>query len=424
MMKSRILALVVAVSTTLPASALATDGYFAHGYGMKAKGMGGASTAVVFGTMGGAVNPAQMVLFGSGFDLGADVFGPRRSAARTANAYGLNGTADSGSLWFAMPEFGFNWMFGEKLSFGLTLYGNGGMNTDYPTGQIAANRCGMGAPASNLLCGPGRLGVNLEQMVIAPTVAFRLGAHQAIGISPLIGYQRFSASGVQAFSAYSSAPGSLSDMGTDSSIGLGVRIGWMANLSDAVSVGAAFAPKMKMGAFEKYKGLFAEQGGFDFPANFNAGVAFKPAPGALVALDYQRINYSGVASVGNSSKAQAPLGSAGGPGFGWTDVNVLKLGLSYDVRPTLTVRAGYNHSDNPVQSADVTFNILAPGVIQNHLTLGLSLRAGKTMDVNVAYLHAFENSVSGATAMLPGGGTDLVKMYQNSFGVSITKKLK
>ena len=36
----------------LAGSAYATNGYFSHGYGMKAKGMGGASTAVVFGTMG------------------------------------------------------------------------------------------------------------------------------------------------------------------------------------------------------------------------------------------------------------------------------------------------------------------------------------------------------------------------------------
>jgi len=32
--------------------ALATDGYFPHGYGMKAKGMGGASTAMAVDSMG------------------------------------------------------------------------------------------------------------------------------------------------------------------------------------------------------------------------------------------------------------------------------------------------------------------------------------------------------------------------------------
>ena len=42
-------------------SAQATNGYFSHGYGMKAKGMGGAATAMAIDTFGGANNPASMV---------------------------------------------------------------------------------------------------------------------------------------------------------------------------------------------------------------------------------------------------------------------------------------------------------------------------------------------------------------------------
>lgn len=36
---------------------LATNGYFAHGYGLKAKGMGGAATALSQDSFGGAKNP-------------------------------------------------------------------------------------------------------------------------------------------------------------------------------------------------------------------------------------------------------------------------------------------------------------------------------------------------------------------------------
>ncbi len=424
MRRSRFLALAMAVVAALPAPALATDGYFAHGYGMKAKGMGGAATAVVFGTMAGAVNPAQMVLFGNGADLGADLFGPRRGAERTSNPFGLNGSVDSDSLWFAMPEAGFNRMIGARTSVGITLYGNGGMSTNYATGQIAANRCGMGAPASNLLCGPSRLGINLEQMIVAPTIAFRLGARQAIGVSPLLAYQRFRAEGLHAFTAMSAAPANVTNLGNDSSFGLGVRVGWMAELSDRVSIGAAFSPKVKMSAFDKYKGLFAEQGGFDLPANFNTGIAVRPTSSTLLAVDYQRINYSGVKSVGNPSSARAPLGSDDGPGFGWKDVNVIKIGAELAVSRDLTLRGGYNHSDNPVQSANVTFNILAPGVVQDHLTAGFTFNAGRGLDVNVAYMHAFDNSVSGAAMMMPGGGLETVRMHENSLGLSITKRFK
>ena len=48
------------------------DGYFPHGYGMKAKGMGGASVAMANDSSGGANNPASMVWAGDRFDIGVD----------------------------------------------------------------------------------------------------------------------------------------------------------------------------------------------------------------------------------------------------------------------------------------------------------------------------------------------------------------
>jgi len=57
-----------------PLTALATNGYFPHGYGLKAKGMGGASLAMNQDSMGGANNPASMSFAGSRLDLGLDWF--------------------------------------------------------------------------------------------------------------------------------------------------------------------------------------------------------------------------------------------------------------------------------------------------------------------------------------------------------------
>ena len=57
-------------------SAMATDGYFSHGYGMKAKGMGGVATALAQDSFGGANNPASMVWAGERLDIGVDLFSP------------------------------------------------------------------------------------------------------------------------------------------------------------------------------------------------------------------------------------------------------------------------------------------------------------------------------------------------------------
>ena len=102
--------------------ALATNGYFPHGYGLKAKGMGGASTALVQDAMGGATNPASMVWAGDVMNLGGDIFMPHRDATRSGAGFPtLNGTVDSGRTSFLVPEFGYNRMSGDRMSLGVTV---------------------------------------------------------------------------------------------------------------------------------------------------------------------------------------------------------------------------------------------------------------------------------------------------------------
>ena len=384
--------------------AAATDGYFSHGYGIKAKGRGGASAAMTDDAFGGANNPAAMVWVGDRFDVGVDYFRPIRNAQRSGStgfgAGSLDFSADSDSNNFFIPEFGFNRMVRPDTSVGVSVYGNGGLNTDYPGGQI---NCGRGPNTANALCGSGRLGVDLIQLIVAPTLSYKINDVHSIGISPLFGYQRFKAEGLQAFDnapgfpPFTGSPGSVTNKGYSNSTGVGVRVGYLGRLSNFISVGASYASKMRMSKLERYKGLFAGDGRFDIPENYSVGVAVRPNESLTFALDYQRINYSDVASVGNQSSNRAPLGAPNGPGFGWRNIDVIKVGVEYAVSPNLTLRAGVNHGGNPVTPANITFNILAPGVVTNHFTLGLTQQLGSGGEWTFAYMHAPKKSVSGAS---------------------------
>lgn len=446
-----------AAGLMVPGLALATNGYFSHGYGMTAKGMGGASTAMAKDSFGGANNPAGMVWVGDRLDVGVDWFRPIRSAERAgAMDPTMNGSATSDSNDFLVPEFGYNKMLNANTSLGVTAYGNGGMNTDYSGGQLSwggtcANAVAPGTPGAgfnpnnaagstyNMLCGNGRLGIDLMQLIIAPTVAYKVSSNHSIGVSPLLGYQRFKAEGLHAFSGYTTTgtTNNLTNQGYDSATGFGVRVGYMGKLNDMVTVGAAYASKIAMSNFDKYKELFAEQGGFDMPENWNLGIAIKATPQTTVAVDYQRINYSGVNSVGNPSTntgnavmatgfTMGSLGPSNGRGFGYGDVDVVKLGVEYAYSEKLTLRAGYSHTNNPITSRDVTFNIIAPAVIQDHYTLGFTYALDKSSDVTMSYMHAQENSVSGSSLFntWTGGssGIEKIKMYQDSLGIAYGKK--
>lgn len=183
-----------------------------------------------------------------------------------------------------------------------------------------------------------------------------------------------------------------------------------------------------MSEFDDYKGLFADDGDFDIPAHYGVGIAIKATPKLTVAADVERIFYSDVNSVGNDSVGKLlsgqQLGDNNGPGFGWRDINLYKLGVSYAYSNNLTLRAGYNHNTQPIRDRDALLNVLAPGVVQDHLTLGASWQLGKG-ELTVSYLHAFEESVNANNAIPAGfGGGDVnLKMHQDSFGITYGWKL-
>jgi long-chain fatty acid transport protein len=291
----------------------------------------------------------------------------------------------------------------------------------------------------NLLCGNGRMGVDLMQLIIAPTFAMKINKTNSLGVSLLIGHQQFKATGIQSFAGFSATPTNLSNVGRDKSNGYGVRVGWMGQVTDQVTLGAAYATKMKMSKFDQYKGLFADEGDFDIPENWNVGVAYRPNSQWKLAADYQRINYSKIHSIGNSSVMPADpaglgagipgsLGCSSCRGFGWADVDVVKLGVEYQYSNDLIVRAGYNRSKNPISSRDVTFNMLAPGVVQDHYTLGFTYNLTKDSELTMAYMHAAKNSVSGSSLFnyFTGNtsGTDKIQMYQDSLGIAYSLKFQ
>ena len=438
-MKKKYLAPVLAAG--MPFLVHATDGYFSHGYGMHAKGMGGAATAVAESAFGAASNPATQAFAGNRFEIGVDLFSPWREASRSGSppGVGMDARSESDSNYFAIPELAFTRMATPDLAWGVTVYGNGGMNTDYPGGEIAGqSACAQFNPGParyNMLCGEGRLGVDLSQLIVAPSLAWRFAPDHAIGIAPLLAYQRFQAEGLQAFAPFSVSPGDLTNRGYDSATGWGVRVGYYGRVAPGVAIGAAYASKVRMGEFDKYKGLFAEAGGFDMPSHWSVAAAFDLAPATLVTVEYERINYSDTRSVSNPSalllqcmagNGSACLGGANGAGFGWRDVDVFKVGIQRRMSPTLTLRAGYNLSDNPIGGADVTINILAPGVVRHHLTAGATWQLDARSAVTVAAMYAFRNDVEAPSFFnnfAPGlQMREKIEMYEYSIGVQYARR--
>lgn len=406
--KRSLLACTVAAAIAAPAHA--TNGYFAHGYGIKAKGMAGAGVALPQDAIAAATNPAGMVMVGDRMDVGVDWFRPIRNTEIKGNTMLGDVSYDASSQKnFFVPEFGYNRMVNDTMSFGVTVYGNGGMNTDYTT------------PIG--LFGTSNAGVDLMQLFIAPTFAMKINDQHAIGISLNLARQRFKARGLENFASASSSPDNLTGNGFDSTNGWGVRVGWTGQLTDSFTLGATYQSRTKMGKFKKYQGLFAEQGGFDIPSNYAIGAAFQATPEMTIALDVEWIKYGEIKSIANplsNMMTGAKLGDDDGPGFGWKDMTTYKLGLSYDYSDSLTLRAGWNYGKQPIPTSETLFNLLAPGVVEHHLTLGATWTLANGGELSISYMHAFEKEVKGSGSIPPsfGGGEANLKMYQDALGIA------
>jgi long-chain fatty acid transport protein len=404
-------AAVTAVGFLAASDANATNGYFAHGYSIKNKGLAGAGVALPLDGMAASMNPAGITEVGDRVDLGLSIFSPRREYTVLGNQspppegciplqtcpFGLQpGTVESDSEYFFIPNFAWNKQLNDTSAIGIAVYGNGGMNTDYDAATF--NYVNPQLPQ-------GPTGVDLMQLFIAPTYAHKFAEKHSFGITPIIAAQFFEAQGVHVFGLASSAPTKLTNNDHDSSFGFGGRIGYLGQLSEKFSLGLSWQSKIYMDEFDDYAGLFAEQGDFDIPSNWTAGFAIKPTPAVTVAFDVQQIYYSDVKSINNPllpNLITDGLGTDNGAGFAWDDMTIFKVGLQWARTEQWTYRFGYSYSDDqPIPTTDVMFNILAPGVIEQHATFGLTYTFANKSELDFSLMYAFENDVTGPNPLDP-----------------------
>jgi long-chain fatty acid transport protein len=421
-----------------------------------------------------ASNPALGVFTDDRWEVGLSIFSPRRSfEASTSQLNGglipidpannvflpshtiAQGEVDSDSEWFPIPYVAKNWSLDNDANLTFAFYGRGGMNTDWDGSDSSAASyfCGgnaqLGEPPGT---GPGPYcdgdaGVDLAQAFLAVNYSAMVSDNFAWGIGPIIAVQAFESKGVQTFQAVTKTcvstfdpntgactiPTSLSGNGHEITFGWGFAGGIWWGISDAVSVGLSYTSKMSMDEFDDYADLYAESGGFDIPASIKAGISFLASDALRVNFDIENTAFDDVDSVGNGmvnlfscpavpiapdpTDFEPCLGGSNGAGFGWEDMTTYKIGFEWQRDERNTWRFGYSYGEQPIQDEDVLFNILAPGVMEQHITFGLTRQANNGGVWNFSFMYAPEKEISGPSAFDPTQTIDL-EMTQLEFEVS------
>ncbi len=395
-------------------AAYATDGYFLHGVGAINSAMGGAGVARPQSLLAAYyLNPAGLMAFdGTRVEFGFEMFKPDRTVSSDATAIGFgSGTTTSKSDFVPIPAMGFSTKLNnEKVALGVGGLAIGGFGVDYP------------ASTSNPILAPrpfgfGQIYSNYGLIKLSPTVAFAATEKFWLGISGIVNWASLAVDplpvGAPAVDpGPDGTPGTQDDRAffssgaaADGAFGFGAQVGAIYNVNDMISIGASFQTPQWFEDFE-FNTTFANPNlpnfgtprtitfNLDMPMFAAAGVAVSPAPNLLLAGDFRYIFYEtadgfdiegpGVFNTDGSVKA-----------FGWENIASIHVGAQYRANDRVSLRAGYNWSENPIPDSLSFINTPAPGIVQHHLTVGIGIRPTRRFEVSAAYYHAFGNSGTG-----------------------------
>jgi long-chain fatty acid transport protein len=422
-MKRMFLALAAVALVATPASA--TDGHFLHGVGAVNSSMGGAGVAQPKTLLGAFyLNPAGLMAFdGYRMEFGFEMFKADRTVSSTVGPF--SGSTTSKSEYTPIPAMGVSYRLNnDKVVVGLGAVGVGGFGVDYPQD----NTNPVLGPAPN---GFGQVYSNYSYLKIAPSIAWAVTPKLWLGGSFHINWASLAVIPNPTAAPAANQNGVYySDAGAaDGAFGFGFELGAMYKINDVIALGASYTSTQ---AFEEFKwnSLYknptmsnfnqarVDKFQLDAPAIVAGGLGLNPLPGLSLAADVKYIMYSSTegfekSGFDNTGKVL---------GFGWEDIMVFALGGEYWVTEGFALRAGYNHSENPIPDDMSFFNIPAPAIVQDHFTFGIGLKPSRRSEISLGYYYVPENTQSGPipNPQVPPGSSVTNSMKESSLLIQFT----
>jgi len=324
---------------------------------------------------------------------GAFVFAPGSRTAKSDVPAEIDGI-------FPIPFGAIHRRIDERNAIGLAVYGNGGINNNHKA--FDNPNCPASTPQQGYLCF-GNTGSDIAQIFIAPTWAHQLNNRLRIGISPELIYQAIEINGFQIFTPASAEPNKLSNNGHSQSFGYGIKAGASLAINTQLTAGLTAHSKGYMQKHKEYRGLLAEQGNLDIAPYLQYGIAWQASPDLTMLADFQRIYFSKVRAYANSGRALGRYGDNNGPGFGWSDLSVVKLGLHYRIDEQFSLRLGYSDiHKKPINQQEIINNLVSIAVFDERYNAGISWSFNKIDTIDLTFNYVPKQEISGNNPLASG----------------------
>lgn len=408
----------------LATPALATNGDNMIGIGPISRSLGGTGIAAPQDAISAVFsNPAAMCISPSCASPQADIamtfFMPEVNAGVFAGPFGSY-FGDSKDSVYLIPALGVSFPIGDEAGrwrFGFSAYGVSGLGVDYARTPIATqNFWGPGAPLT------AGFYTDLAILKVAPSIGYAISPEWSVGFSAHIDYATLDLG-----------------LGAKNDFGFGGQLGVVWKPIPSLSFGLTYISPQAT-TFDNVldfdgNGL-VDSLKLEAPQQLGLGVAWTGFDDRLlIELDGRWVNWSD---------------ADGYKDFDWRDEWVLGLGVQYELVPRkVHLRVGYNYGTNPVKNHNgfngafgpmgpvefvnvqgknipryyyETFRTIGfPAIVRHHLSFGVGWQIRPDLVLNVAYMHAFEESFS-ETGTGPAGAPITLRsdLSEDSVDVALT----
>lgn len=373
----------------IPPPALATNGMFLVGYGAETTGRAGANLAVSDRTLALSANPAGLSqLQGRHYSVNLSLLAPE---LESGNA--INGSVQGEDRLFPLPAVAYiRSPHDSRWAWGWGLVAQGGMGATFEN--------------ENTFFGTrDETYTEVRFATLTPTVSYALTEDVSVGATLNAGWADASFRFFPQTSYFNAQDPQNSFFGVDMKRAGGtqasLRLGWSWRARPDLSFGAVYQTEtwsnfengdmvVNFGSHPMLRqkvSYDADMEGFKFASQAGVGVAWRPAPSWVLALDVKRYFWDSAidtitVNARNPNVQGAPPQIAMPFVFNWRDQWVYALGADYRITPRLTLRAGYNYGEDPVP--DATLTPLFPATTERHASLGFAWNAGsRTYDIAI-----------------------------------------
>jgi long-chain fatty acid transport protein len=395
----------------VPAAAHAQPGVYLPGSGAVQAGMGGVSTAAPLDAIGALYwNPAAIgrlgrneVSIGGAFlypDISVSSSVPQTvtggaNFGRTRSDSGFPLASSLGVVFKNEPD--------SPLTYGLGLFSLGGGGVNFP-GDPNNPILSPTGPLGRTVLGPIFSSMQLYQL--NPTVAYQVTDRLVVGAGPTIDITMPTFDPAFFASPDRDATGRLvfpTATHARPFWGGGFRLGSVYSVTDTLDVGFGYTSPQWL---ESWKFYARTPDGVartltlnaTLPAIYSLGIAWRGVERLTLGVDLRYFDYH------NADLFGTPVRDGG---LGWDSAFAAAFGGNYQLTDRVVVRAGYQYNTNPLASTSTLFNIQAPAILQNTISLGTTVNMTESLAFSMGYAYGFKNTINGTASQVPGAAVSV-----------------